>query len=111
MVLLTGAGKSFMLSVFFRFFLCVYNLNVLQFVIQAICDHRGIFTDYELGWPGSVANSTIFKESEMWLKRHEYFAEGEYILVDKGVFVILGLFFSDIDARVSVDQIFDLPLQ
>jgi len=37
-----------------------------QLVLQAICDHRGIFTAYELGWPGSVADSTIFEESDMW---------------------------------------------
>jgi hypothetical protein len=49
-----------------------------------ICDHRGIFTAYELGWAGSVADSTIFKESDMWKRQYEYFAEDEYILVDKG---------------------------
>jgi hypothetical protein len=59
--------------------------------LQAICDHRGIFTGYELGWPGSVADSTVFKESDMWQKRNEYFAEDEYILVDKGVLLSLSL--------------------
>jgi hypothetical protein len=64
-------------------------ISVGQFVVQAICDHRGIFTDYELGWPGSVADSTIFKESDMWKRRHTYFDEDEYILVDKGKSILI----------------------
>ncbi|EPQ55387.1 hypothetical protein GLOTRDRAFT_93845 [Gloeophyllum trabeum ATCC 11539] len=49
-----------------------------------ICDHRGIILDYEAGWPGSVADSTVFKESDLWKNRTRYFANDEYILVDKG---------------------------
>lgn len=42
-----------------------------------------------MGWPGSVSDSTIFKESDMWINREKYFADDEYILVDKGaVFTI-----------------------
>lgn len=59
-------------------------LELHQFVIQAICDHRGIFTSYEIGWPGSVTDATVFKESDMWLRKADYFEDDEYILVDKG---------------------------
>jgi hypothetical protein len=35
-------------------------------LVQAVVDHRGIFTDFELGWPGSVVDTIAFKESELW---------------------------------------------
>lgn len=44
------------------------------------------FTAYEIGWPGSVTDSTVFKQSDMWLRKELYFEEDEYILVDKGTF-------------------------
>jgi len=54
-------------------------------MIQAICYHHGIFTEYEIGWPGSVADVMVFKQSEVWMKKAKYFAEDEYILGDKGM--------------------------
>ncbi|KIJ43361.1 hypothetical protein M422DRAFT_253243 [Sphaerobolus stellatus SS14] len=54
------------------------------FLIQAICDHRGIIIEYELGWPGSVADTMAFKESELWQNRGKYFEDDEYVLADKG---------------------------
>lgn len=57
-----------------------------QLIVQAICDHRGIFIGYEFGWPGSVSNATVFRESDMWLNKADYFEADEYILVDKGKF-------------------------
>ena len=61
------------------------GLSSDQFVIQAICDHHGIFTEYELGLPGSVVDVTVSKKSEVWMKKANYFAEDEYILGDKGM--------------------------
>ena len=52
--------------------------------MQAVCDHNGIFTDYDLGWPGCVQDSTVFKLSDVWIERAIRFASDEYILVDKG---------------------------
>lgn len=52
--------------------------------IQATIDHERRFTSYELGWPGSVTDVKIFKNSHLWMNRREYFKNGEYILVDKG---------------------------
>ncbi|KZP11196.1 hypothetical protein FIBSPDRAFT_757092 [Athelia psychrophila] len=42
------------------------------FILQAICDHCGIFIGWELGWPGSVSDATVFQESDMWFNRAEY---------------------------------------
>ena len=50
---------------------------------QAVTDHRRRFTDYELGWPGSVHDSTVFKQSDIWMHRGAYFEDDEYLLVDK----------------------------
>jgi len=55
-----------------------------EFMIQAICYHHGIFTEYEIGWPGSVADVMVFKQSEVWMQKEKYFDEDEYILADKG---------------------------
>ncbi|EJD37064.1 hypothetical protein AURDEDRAFT_129708 [Auricularia subglabra TFB-10046 SS5] len=34
--------------------------------LQTVCKHHGRFTEYETGWPGSVADTTLLKESHMW---------------------------------------------
>ncbi|KAH7921581.1 hypothetical protein BV22DRAFT_1019071 [Leucogyrophana mollusca] len=54
------------------------------FTIQATCDHRVIFTSYDFGWPGSVQDSRVFKNSHLWQHKEDYFRSHEYILVDKG---------------------------
>ncbi|KZP34567.1 hypothetical protein FIBSPDRAFT_719687, partial [Athelia psychrophila] len=56
-----------------------------KFYAVPICDHRGIFIGYEFGWPGSVDDSTVFRESDLWLNKADYFEGDEYILVDKGM--------------------------
>ncbi|KAF8839683.1 hypothetical protein BDN67DRAFT_905103, partial [Paxillus ammoniavirescens] len=48
------------------------------------CDHQAIFTSYDFGWPGSVQDSCVFKNSHMWRNRETYFHSHVYILVDKG---------------------------
>ncbi|EPS93144.1 hypothetical protein FOMPIDRAFT_1087708, partial [Fomitopsis schrenkii] len=54
-------------------------------IVQATVDHRACFTSYDFGWPGSVQDSRVFRNSHLWRNRHEYFEPHEYILVDKGV--------------------------
>ncbi|RPD57564.1 hypothetical protein L226DRAFT_457808 [Lentinus tigrinus ALCF2SS1-7] len=54
-------------------------------VSQATCDHRGLITSYDFGWPGSVQDSRVFRLSHLWQNREEYFRPHEYILVDKGM--------------------------
>ncbi|EJF58572.1 hypothetical protein DICSQDRAFT_66655 [Dichomitus squalens LYAD-421 SS1] len=48
-------------------------------------DHRGRFTSYDFGWPGSVQDSRVFKSSHLWCNKAQYFRSHEYILVDKGM--------------------------
>ncbi|KAI5116368.1 hypothetical protein M0805_008186 [Coniferiporia weirii] len=52
--------------------------------IQAICDHNLCFTQFEMGWPGNIQDTTVFRESDVWLKKVKYFEDNEYILADKG---------------------------
>ncbi|KDQ09814.1 hypothetical protein BOTBODRAFT_82826, partial [Botryobasidium botryosum FD-172 SS1] len=52
--------------------------------IQAVCDHHGIFTLYEMGWPGSVHDVTIFRQSHIWKEKEKHFRDYEYLLADKG---------------------------
>ena len=32
--------------------------------LQGIVDYRGIFIDYEIGWPGSVHDAKVYKNSK-----------------------------------------------
>ena len=64
---------------------CRYNLIIIQVIIQATCDINGVFTSYDFGWPGSVQDSCMLKESHLWHHKEQYFNTHKYILVDKGV--------------------------
>ena len=55
-----------------------------QIIIQVTVDHRGIITSFDFGWPGSVQDSRVFRNSHLWRNKDLYFAPHEYILVDKG---------------------------
>jgi hypothetical protein len=37
-----------------------------------------------MGFPGSVADATMWKQSEVWERRREYFEGGYHVLADKG---------------------------
>jgi len=52
--------------------------------VQATCDHRSIFTSYDMGWPGCMNDATVFKRSTVWEKTADHFTPEEYILADKG---------------------------
>ncbi|KAF8578403.1 hypothetical protein K439DRAFT_1648796 [Ramaria rubella] len=52
--------------------------------VQATVDHEKRFTSFDLGWPGSMPDVTIFKASYIWNNHAAHFAPGEYILADKG---------------------------
>ncbi|KAF8579607.1 hypothetical protein K439DRAFT_1359267 [Ramaria rubella] len=51
--------------------------------VQATVDHEKRFTSFDLGWPGSIPDVTIFKVSYIWNNCAVHFAPGEYILADK----------------------------
>ena len=56
----------------------------IQTNLQATVDHQCCFTSHELGWPGSVPDMKVWKQSHIWMHHQDYFKNGEYILVDKG---------------------------
>ena len=59
----------------------------LQLALQAVCDDRSAFTHYDLGWPGSATDAKIYRESDIFIKRHQLFEDGEFILADKGMYI------------------------
>ena len=56
-----------------------YALNT-----QLICDHRKCIRFYQLGWPGSVIDTTIFDTSSFVKFPHKYSSVNEYIIADTG---------------------------
>mmetsp|Transcript_6856 Transcript_6856/g.6158 ORF Transcript_6856/g.6158 Transcript_6856/m.6158 type:complete len:404 (+) Transcript_6856:89-1300(+) len=56
-----------------------YSLN-----IQLICDDNGKILFYQVGWPGSVYDSTVFGRSIIASNPMNYFSNGQYILGDAG---------------------------
>ncbi|KAA1479949.1 hypothetical protein DENSPDRAFT_742836, partial [Dentipellis sp. KUC8613] len=50
--------------------------------VQAIVDHLRRFISFDLGWPGSVPDVSIWKQSHIWRNRGEYFQDGEFVLAD-----------------------------
>lgn len=56
--------------------------------LQYICDLDKRFTDVYTGWPSSVPDIRVFKNSRIYTDcdrdASRYFGEGEYILGDKG---------------------------
>ncbi|KAF8836148.1 hypothetical protein BDN67DRAFT_911699, partial [Paxillus ammoniavirescens] len=56
--------------------------------IQATVDHTRHFTSFDMGWPGSVADVTMWTSSFIWQNRHTHFGnfpENKLLLADKGV--------------------------
>lgn len=55
--------------------------------LQAICDHKLMYTDCFVGYPSSVHDSRIFKNSPIYHKilesKKEYFPDNEFIIGDK----------------------------
>ncbi|KAF7367609.1 DDE Tnp4 domain-containing protein [Mycena sanguinolenta] len=54
------------------------------YALFAIVDGDLRFGAWDLGWPGSVTDARVFKNSHFWRHRHQYLSDGRYILVDKG---------------------------
>jgi hypothetical protein len=56
-----------------------YAMNV-----QLICDDRRRVIYYQLGWPGSVYDSTVFAQSPLFINPQDYLSLGEFLLADSG---------------------------
>ena len=56
---------------------CFYALNVM-----IVCDDRSRVLYYNAGWPGSTHDNRVFRNSNLFIKRGEYFSHQEYLLGD-----------------------------
>ncbi|KAL5632917.1 hypothetical protein ACGC1H_005763 [Rhizoctonia solani] len=52
--------------------------------MQAVVDFQGRFISFDIGWPGSTNDTTMWKMSHIWRQRHLYFNIDEWIMADKG---------------------------
>lgn len=56
-------------------------------ILQAICDSDLVFLDCFAGYPGSVGDIRVFRNSDLWSEvqrnRQLYFPNEEYIIGDK----------------------------
>ncbi len=52
--------------------------------VQLVCDDRRRIIYYQLGWPGSVFDSTVFGQSMLFLHPTDFFSLGEFLLADCG---------------------------
>ena len=50
--------------------------------LTAICDHEMCFLDCYAGWPGSVHDSRVFKNSDLYQTVHNKFQDDSYLLGD-----------------------------
>ena len=49
---------------------------------QAIVDYHGIFTDYEIGWPGSVHDAKVYRNSFFYRNVSTFIEGWDYLLGD-----------------------------
>lgn len=57
----------------------LYGMN-----LQAICDSSHAFRYVQIGFPGSVSDSSAFSATDFYSSAHTYLGLGEYVLADKG---------------------------
>jgi len=57
-------------------------------ILQAVCDHRMMFTDCYIGWPGSVHDSRVLENSDLKSRidndREKMFPDNTYLVGDGG---------------------------
>ena len=56
---------------------CMYALNVM-----VICDDQKRVIYYNTGWPGSTHDNRVFRNSNIFYNRGDYFCKREYLLGD-----------------------------
>jgi hypothetical protein len=52
--------------------------------VQLICDDLKKIRFYQIGWPGSVYDSTVFSHSNVALHPLQHFSIGEFLIADSG---------------------------
>lgn len=50
--------------------------------LQMVCDHRRRIIYYQTGYPGSVHDSTCYKETDLFRHPNRYLSGGQYIIGD-----------------------------
>jgi hypothetical protein len=56
-----------------------YGLN-----IQLVCDLDWSIIGYVVGWPGCTPDTQAFETSDYFVRRNDFFSDGEGLLADKG---------------------------
>jgi hypothetical protein len=49
---------------------------------QGIVDHRGIFTSYDIGWPGSVHDAKVYRNSSFYSNRLSLIKDNDFLIGD-----------------------------
>jgi hypothetical protein len=49
-----------------------------------VCDDLKNIIYYQIGWPGSVYDSTVFSHSDLYRNSLQFFSEGQFLLADAG---------------------------
>ncbi|CAG8801095.1 13468_t:CDS:2, partial [Gigaspora margarita] len=50
--------------------------------LQGIVDHKGLFINYDIGWPASVHDAKVFQNSNIYNQSTNFFKGEEYLLGD-----------------------------
>ncbi|CAG8772411.1 21867_t:CDS:2, partial [Gigaspora rosea] len=51
-------------------------------IAEAVVDHQGIFINYDLGYPASVHDANVFRNSSLYRCKNQLFEETDYVLAD-----------------------------
>ncbi|CAI5685610.1 unnamed protein product [Oreochromis niloticus] len=63
---------------------CYRNRKLFpSIILQAVCDHQGCFIDTYVGWPGSVHDARVLRDSPLY-RQSVYPPPGHFILADGG---------------------------
>jgi hypothetical protein len=80
--------------------------------LQGIVDYRGIFIDYEIGWPGSVHDAKVYKNSYFYHNVSKIIKGEEYLLGDSAypisTFLIKPFVNSQIPSQIRFNVIHSL---
>jgi hypothetical protein len=62
---------------------CYYSRKSFYAInVMIVCDDQRRIIYYNAGWPGSTHDNRVFRNSQLFLNRGEYFSQNEYLLGD-----------------------------